>query len=202
MNRGDFETAHRLAGQVLQSDATNADAEDLLAADTTSKGELRRVTIMFCDLVGSTALSSRHDPEVYRRIVGRYKETCRHIVEDVYGGRITTITGDGLLILFGFPRPTRTTRTAPCSPGSTSRGDAALSARAEREVGEALAARVGVHRGSCTSTSRSRTSTDSPANVAARLHELAAPGSVVVSEAIVHLDGAAFRHRGERAPGW
>ncbi len=193
VNRGDFETAHRLAGQVLQSDATNADAEDLLAADTTSKGELRRVTIMFCDLVGSTALSSRHDPEVYRRIVGRYKETCRHIVEDVYGGRITTITGDGLLILFGFPTVHEDDAHRAVLAGlDIVAAMRQLSARAEREVGESLAARVAVHRGVVYVDIAEQDIYGLAANVAARLHDLAAPGSVVASEAIVHLEGQRF----------
>ena len=193
VNRGDFETAHRLAGQVLQSDSTNADAGDLLAADATSTGELRRVTIMFCDLVGSTALSSRHDPEVYRRIVGRYKETCRHIVEDVYGGRITTITGDGLLILFGFPAVHEDDAHRAVLAGlDIVAAMGQLSARAEREVGESLAARVAVHRGVVYVDIAEQDIYGLAANVAARLHELAAPGSVVVSEAIVQLEGQRF----------
>ena len=87
-NRGDLVTVHRLAGEVLAEDATNADAEELLASEFPSAGELRRATIMFCDLVGSTELSGRHEPELYRGLVRRYKERCRQIIEDRYDGHI------------------------------------------------------------------------------------------------------------------
>ena len=56
VNEGDLATAHDLAGQVLQKEAGNAEAADLLATDTPPAGELRRLTILSCDLVGSTEL--------------------------------------------------------------------------------------------------------------------------------------------------
>ncbi len=193
VNRGDLETAHRLAEQVLESDAGNVDAGDLLATDAAATGELRRVTIVFCDLVGSTALSSRHDPEVYRRIVGRYKETCRQIVEDVYGGRVTRITGDGLLVLFGFPAVHEDDAHRAVLAGlDIVAAMRELSARAEREVGESLAARVAVHRGVVYVDIAEQDIYGLAANIAARLHELAAPGSVVVSEAIMRLEEQRF----------
>ena len=63
----------RLAGQVLAVDVGNADAEDLLAAPGDG-GEIRRLTILFADLVDSTALSTRVEPETYRTLVGRYRK--------------------------------------------------------------------------------------------------------------------------------
>ena len=59
INDGDHATANTLAGQVLSVDRGNAEAEDLLAASARN-GEIRRLTIMFVDLVDSTALSTRH----------------------------------------------------------------------------------------------------------------------------------------------
>ena len=70
LNRGDRPTADALAGQVLQVDRGNADAEELLATPADS-GEIRRMTIICADLVDSTALSTRLEPEVYRTVVGR-----------------------------------------------------------------------------------------------------------------------------------
>ena len=70
INDGDRATATTLAGQVLSVDRGNPEAEDLLAAPA-HDGEIRRLTIMFADLVDSTALSTRLEPETYRTLVGR-----------------------------------------------------------------------------------------------------------------------------------
>ena len=72
INRGDRVTAAALAGQVLAVDGGNADAEDLLAAPA-EDGEIRRLTILFVDVVDSTVLSNRVEPETYRLLVGRYR---------------------------------------------------------------------------------------------------------------------------------
>ena len=64
-SEGDRATAKLLAGQVLAVDRNNTDAEDLLAAPA-EYGEIRRLTILFADLVDSTALSTRIEPETYR----------------------------------------------------------------------------------------------------------------------------------------
>ena len=68
VNRGELDTAHQLARRVLAADASHPEAGDLLAT-TATPGSMRRLTIMFCDLVGSTELSARHDPERYRQIL-------------------------------------------------------------------------------------------------------------------------------------
>lgn len=102
LNRGDRPTADAPAGQVLQVDRGNADAEELLAALTDS-GEIRRMTIIFADLVDSTALSTRLEPEVYRTVVGRYRDEVLRIV-DRYEGHVGSTKGDGLLAVFGHPK--------------------------------------------------------------------------------------------------
>jgi class 3 adenylate cyclase len=73
INRGDRAAATALAGQVLAVDHGNIDAEDLLTAPGTG-GEIRRLTILFVDLVDSTVLSTRVEPETYRVLVGRYRD--------------------------------------------------------------------------------------------------------------------------------
>ena len=57
---------------------------------------------MFCDLVGSTALSAQLDPEEYREAVRSYQQTSAEIIER-YGGHIAQHLGDGLLVYFGYP---------------------------------------------------------------------------------------------------
>ena len=65
--------------------------------------ELRQLTVMFCDLVDSTPLSSRLDPEELREVVRAYQETCARVIA-LYGGHIAYYLGDGLLVYFGYPR--------------------------------------------------------------------------------------------------
>src|SRR5262249_440579 len=65
--------------------------------------ELRRLTILFCDVVGSTELSGRWEPETYRELMGRYRSACREVIESEFEGHIVQIKGDGILAVFGFP---------------------------------------------------------------------------------------------------
>jgi class 3 adenylate cyclase/predicted ATPase len=65
--------------------------------------ERRQLTVMFCDLVGSTALSEQLDPEELRELINAYQEACSVVVEN-YGGYISRLMGDGILILFGYPQ--------------------------------------------------------------------------------------------------
>src|SRR6266849_199412 len=64
--------------------------------------ERRQLTVMFCDLVGSTALSEQLDPEELREVVQAYQETCTEVIQR-YDGHIAQHLGDGLLVYFGYP---------------------------------------------------------------------------------------------------
>jgi class 3 adenylate cyclase len=64
--------------------------------------ERRQLTVMFCDLVDSTILAERLDPEDYREVVGLYQRTCEAVIEP-FEGRIAQYLGDGLLMYFGHP---------------------------------------------------------------------------------------------------
>src|SRR5919198_6319507 len=66
-------------------------------------GELRRLTIMFCDVVGSTELSGRQEPETYRELMRGYRAACRDVIESRFEGHIVVLKGDGTLSVFGFP---------------------------------------------------------------------------------------------------
>jgi class 3 adenylate cyclase len=70
---------------------------------TAGSAERRQLTIMFCDLVGSTALSSRLDPEDLRGIIGAYHRCCTELVER-NGGSVAKYMGDGVLAYFGYPQ--------------------------------------------------------------------------------------------------
>src|SRR5262244_2578717 len=64
--------------------------------------ERRQLTVMFCDLVDSTKLSSQLDPEDWRDVVRVYQATCTEVIQR-YDGHIAQLLGDGLLIYFGYP---------------------------------------------------------------------------------------------------
>ena len=82
INSGDRAAATALAGQVLAVDRGHVDAEDLLTAPG-EPGEIRRLTILFADLVDSTVLSTRVEPETYRMLVGRYREQVLAILNEL-----------------------------------------------------------------------------------------------------------------------
>ncbi|OBH08752.1 adenylyl cyclase [Mycobacterium sp. E2699] len=191
LNEGDRETATSLAGRVLAVDRGNPEAEDLLAAPA-HHGEIRRLTIMFVDLVESTALSTRLEPEPYHTLVGRYRAEVHRAV-DRYGGHIGSIKGDGLLVVFGHPTAhEHDVRRAVAAGLEITRAVAQLSERAQRTFGVAIDVRVGVHRGLVYLDTEQDDVYGFAANLAARLCSVAEPGTVVVSEAVAPLVRDAF----------
>jgi len=72
------------------------------AAPRTSEAERRQLTVMFCDLVDSTALARRLDPEDLREVVRAYQDTCAKVIAR-FEGHIAQYLGDGLLVYFGYP---------------------------------------------------------------------------------------------------
>ena len=64
--------------------------------------ERRQLTVLFCDLVGSTALSAQLDPEELREVVRAYQDTCAKVIAR-FEGHIAQYLGDGLLVYFGYP---------------------------------------------------------------------------------------------------
>ena len=73
------------------------------AAAPSSEAERRQLTVMFCDLVGSTALSTRLDPEELREVIGAYHRCVEEVVAR-FGGFVAKYMGDGVLVYFGYPR--------------------------------------------------------------------------------------------------
>jgi class 3 adenylate cyclase len=80
------------------------------------RAERRQVTVMFCDLVGSTALSARMDPEDLREVISAYQKCVAETVGRI-GGFIAKFMGDGVLVYFGYPLRARTTPSGPCTQG-------------------------------------------------------------------------------------
>lgn len=183
INRGDRATATALAGQVLVADSANAEAEDLLAAPS-DPGEIRRLTIFFADLVDSTVLSTRVEPETYRLLVGRYREQLLRAVNR-YEGHIGSTKGDGVLAVFGYPIAHEDdVRRAVHAGLEITQEVARLSDQARRRFGIEINVRVGVHRGLVYLDTAQDDVYGLAANLAARVSGLAPPGAVVVSDAV------------------
>lgn len=183
INAGDRAGANVIAKRVLQVDQGNAEAEDLLAAPVGS-GEIRRLTIMFADLVDSTALSTRIEPEQYRTVVGKYREDVLRIVRH-YEGHIGSTKGDGLLVFFGHPRAHEDdVRRAVQAGLDITRAVEALSTRVRRQFGFDIAVRVGIHRGIVYLDTTQDDVYGLAANLAARVCSIAEPGTVAVSDAV------------------
>ncbi|MGE2719255.1 adenylate/guanylate cyclase domain-containing protein [Mycolicibacterium celeriflavum] len=188
---GDRSTADVLAGQVLAIDRDNAEAEDLLAAPT-EQGQIRRLTILFADLVESTALSTRVEPETYRIVVGRYREEVRRLV-DHYGGHIASIKGDGLLAVFGHPDPHEDDARRAVQAGLEITEEVAkLNEQTQRRFGIGIQVRIGVNRGLVYLDTAQDDVYGFAANLASRLCGLAEPGTVVVSDGIARLTRGVF----------
>jgi class 3 adenylate cyclase/tetratricopeptide (TPR) repeat protein len=186
INRGDRAAATVIAGQVLATDSANIEAEDLLASPS-YPGEIRRLTIFFADLVDSTVLSRRVEPETYRLLVGRYREMVLRAVNR-YEGHIGATHGDGLLAVFGYPIAHENDAIRAVQAGlEITREVARLSDQATRRFDIDINVRVGVHRGLVYLDTAQDDVYGLAANLAARVSALAPPGAVVVSDAVTLL---------------
>ncbi len=151
--------------------------------------ERRQLTVLFCDLVDSTALASRLDPEEWREVVRAYQATCAEVILR-YEGHIAQYLGDGLLIYFGFPHAHEDDAQRAVQAGlGILEAMETLNTRLERDKRLRLAIRVGIHTGQVVvgeMGGRGRQEQlalgDTP-NIAARLQGLAAPDTVLISAA-------------------
>jgi class 3 adenylate cyclase len=154
----------------------------------TPEAERRQLTVMFCDLVDSTKLSSQLDPEEYRDVVRAYQATCTEVIRR-YDGHIAQLLGDGLLIYFGYPQAHEddAQRAVRTGLGILSAIED-LHKELKRDQGIQVAVRVGIHTGLVVvgdmgSTGRQeQLALGETPNVAARIQGLAAPNTIAVSE--------------------
>jgi class 3 adenylate cyclase len=150
--------------------------------------ELRRLTIMFSDLVGSTSLSARLDPETYRGVLAAYTDTCRRVIEDEYEGHLVQTRGDGLLAVFGYPTAHEDDAFRAVKAGlEIHRALTQVSEEVRRAAAIDLTARVGVHRGLVYVERDTGELYGFAVNVAARIQEAADPGAVAISEEVRRL---------------
>ena len=125
----------------------SAEGLEMLTVLPGDAGEIRRLTILYADLVDSTELSTRLEPERYRLLVGGYREIVRRSVER-YEGHIPAAKGDGLLAVFGHPCAHEDDVSRAVQAGlDIARDVQELSEQSRRRFGTGGAVRVGVHRG-------------------------------------------------------
>ncbi len=160
-----------------------------------AEAERRQLTVLFCDLVGSTELAARLDPEDTGRVIRAYQHTCTAAVER-WGGHVAKYMGDGVLAYFGWPQAHE-----DAAERAVRSGLAIIEALAElgAPAGKPLAARIGIATGLVmvgeligAGVAREQTVVGETPNLAARLQALAGPGNVVISDATRRLVGGLF----------
>jgi class 3 adenylate cyclase len=167
-------------------------------APLAEQGERRHLTVMFCDLVGSSALGQRLDPEAYRRVVQAYHARATQAIER-YEGQVAQYPGDGLLVYFGYPQAHEDDAERAVRAGrEILRELRTLNARLEAEQGLRLQVRVGIHTGPVvvgemgSGAKPEMLALGDTLNVAARLEGFAEPDTLVMSDATLRLVAGLF----------
>lgn len=157
--------------------------------------ERRQLTVLFCDLVGSTAISARLDPEDMREVIRAYQDVCTAVIAR-YDGFVAKFMGDGVLAYFGFPRAHEDDAEQAVRAGlDLTEAVAALKTR----HGEALKTRIGIATGIVVvgdlvgqgSAQEQAVVGDTP-NLAARLQTRAESGAILIADQTRRLLGDAF----------
>ncbi|WP_170599045.1 AAA family ATPase [Ruegeria arenilitoris] len=156
--------------------------------------ERRQLTVMFVDLVGSTAMSERLDPEDLGELVRRFKETCTTAVSK-FGGHIACFMGDGAMIYFGYPHAQEDAASRAIEAGLQILDELPAIDRKEE-----LQARIGIATGLVVvgtiygdGLRENDVVMGRTPNLAARLQGLAEPNSLIISPSTRRLIGGAFR---------
>jgi class 3 adenylate cyclase/predicted ATPase len=155
--------------------------------------ERRQLTVLFCDLVDSTALASQLDPEDLREVIRAYQATCAEVIQR-FEGHIAQYLGDGLLVYFGYPQAHEDDAQRAIRTGlGIVEVMATLNSRLAQRQGVRLAIRLGIHTGLVVVGAMGgggrleHLALGETPNIAARLQGLAAPDTIVISEATARL---------------
>ena len=165
----------------------------LPTASFTPDAERRQLTVMFCDLVDSTKLSSQLDPEDWRDVVRAYQRVCTDVIQR-YDGHIAQLLGDGLLIYFGYPQAHEDDAQRAVRTGlGILAAMEDLNTRLQREKGIQLGVRVGIHTGLVVVGEMGgggryeSLALGTVPNVCSRIEGLTAPNTIAISEATYRL---------------
>jgi class 3 adenylate cyclase/predicted ATPase len=167
-------------------------------APSVPETERRQLTVLFCDLVDSTTLARQLDPEDLREVVRAYQETCAKVIAR-FEGYIAQYLGDGLLVYFGYPLAHEDDAQRAVRAGlGIVEAMGQLNTRLEREQEVRLAVRLGIHTGLVVvgevggGTRHEQLALGETPNLAARLQDIAAPNTLVISAATLQLLGSFF----------
>ena len=157
------------------------------------EAERRQLTVMFCDLVDSTKLSSQLDPEEYREVVRAYQKVCSEVITR-FDGHIAQLLGDGLLVYFGYPQAHEDDAQRAVRAGlDMLAAMEAPKSRLQQEKSIQLALRIGIHTGLVVVGAmggqgrQEQLALGETPNIAARIQGLAAPHTIAISEATYRL---------------
>jgi TOMM system kinase/cyclase fusion protein len=160
---------------------------------STPEAERRQLTVMFCDLVDSTRLSSQFDPEEYREVVRAYQSACTEVIQH-YDGHIAQLLGDGLLVYFGYPQAHEDDAQRAVRTGlGIIEAVGALKTRLAQDKGIELAVRLGIHTGLVvvgemgSQGRQEQLALGEVPNVCSRIQGLAEPNTVALSAATYRL---------------
>jgi class 3 adenylate cyclase len=155
-------------------------------------GERRQLTVMFCDLVGSTALSGQLDPEELREVVQTYQQTCTEVISP-YEGHIAQYLGDGVLVYFGYPAAHEDDARRAVRTGLEIVGAIHELSLPHTRLPQPLQVRIGIHTGLVVigeiggGEKRELLALGETPNIAARVQGIAEPNTVVISAATQRL---------------
>jgi class 3 adenylate cyclase len=162
------------------------------------EAERRQLTVMFCDLVGSTALSARLDPEDLRSIIAAYHRCCTELVER-HGGFVAKYMGDGVLAYFGYLQAHEHDAERAVRTGLNL---VEAIPKLATNAGSPLQVRVGIATGLVVvgdligaGAAQEQAVVGETPNLAARLQALAEPGAVVIASSTRRLTGGLFEYR-------
>ena len=159
----------------------------VVAPTEKAQSERRQLTVMFCDMIDSTGIAERIDPEDFRDLLVEYRGFCDAIIA-THHGRVPQYLGDGIVAHFGFPEAREDDVALAIRAGlAICAGLPPLAERLERRYGEKVGVRIGINTGSVVIDGGGRDGdsvglTGGSLNVAARLQEQAAPNTVVISQ--------------------
>ena len=177
---------HTQADQASQSEVSRI-------ARRTTEAERRQLTVLFCDLADSTRLAQQLDPEDLREVIRAYQATCVDVIQR-FAGHVAQYLGDGLLVYFGYPQAHEDDAQRAVRAGlGILAAMGTLNTRLAQDQGVRLAVRLGIHTGLVvvgemgSGGRHEHLALGDTPNLAARLQGLAAPDTVVISDATARL---------------
>jgi predicted ATPase/class 3 adenylate cyclase len=166
-------------------------AAPLVAELAAPRAVRKTVTLLFCDMVDSTSLGERLDPESLRRVLARWHESMRTALER-YGGTVEKFVGDAVMAVFGLPVAHEDDALRAVRAAADMRvALAAINAELERDYGVEIEVRTAVHTGDVVAGDGETLVTGDAVNVAARLEQNAKAGEILLGEQTGHLLGEA-----------